>query len=502
MFLPELVATARASGDPAPLLVAATTTTDPHERAFCLAIADALGTEFGTSPDEKLTYDPKALRPEDAAQVAREHLARLAPERARPLLAHAEDGAGVLRAWCTIAEGDAVELDFETLRRDARDAGRSAAVVELTALEALACASTGRSSRRGQPPTEPSRAEALARRGVRMAATEELPECAFLANLVLARVRRLAGRPHLATHILATLRRYAPASWRRWMAWELTLAFGRAGASLVEGEGETARDAIERALRGDSVGAPRLVRDDLRTLRALVDGSVEAGADEDAVRAFREGRAHTVPRGLHGIAAVEAGGAAAWVIAGRASAPTRVLSLALPRLVDEGVVVLPQSQRHRGRADTLLAACALAGPRGIDEDSLFAASYGFAYDVALHGGPFGVTVHRARQRIAELGSLERGDGIVRLVARTPVALPDPRCAVGTEDRALQHVALGGRASARAIAEALDVSLRSAQQALEALVREGLCGRERDGNAVVYRVEDTTFHEPTQRHAPT
>lgn len=335
-----------------------------------------------------------------------------------------------------------------------------------------------------------------------MAATEELPECAFLANLVLARVRRLAGRPHLATHILATLRRYAPASWRRWMAWELTLAFGRAGASLVEGEGETARDAIERALRGDSVGAPRLVRDDLRTLRALVDGSVEAGADEDAVRAFREGRAHTVPRGLHGIAAVEAGGAAAWVIAGRTSPPTRVLSLALPRLLEEGVVILPQSQRHRGRADTLLAACALAGPSGIDEDTLFSASYGFAYDVALHGGPFGVTVHRARLRIAELGSLERGDGIVRLIARAPVALPDPRCAVGTEDRALQHVALGGRASARAIAEALDVSLRSAQQALEALVREGLCGRERDGNAVVYRVEDTTFHEPTQRHAST
>ena len=487
MLLPELVATTRASGDPAPLLVAATTTTDPCDRAFCLALAEALG----ANPGKELAYDPKALRPSDAAQVAREHLARLAPERARPLIAHAEDGVGVLRAWCTIAEGGAVELDFETLRRDARDAGRSEAVVELTALEALACASS-----------DPARAEALARRGVRMAATEELPECAFLANLVLARVRRLAGRPHLATHILATLRRYAPASWRLWMAWELTLAFGRAGASLVEGEGATARDAIERALRGDSVGAPRLVRDDLRTLRALVDGSVEAGADEDAVRAFREGRAHTVPRGLHGIAAVEAGGAAAWVIAGRASAPTRVLSLALPRLVDEGVVVLPQSQRHRGRADTLLAACALAGPRGIDEDSLFAASYGFAYDVALHGGPFGVTVHRARQRIAELGSLERGDGIVRLVARTPVALPDPRCAVGTEDRALQHVALGGRASARAIAEALDVSLRSAQQALEALVREGLCGRERDGNAVVYRVEDTTFHEPTQRHAPT
>jgi DNA-binding transcriptional ArsR family regulator len=146
----------------------------------------------------------------------------------------------------------------------------------------------------------------------------------------------------------------------------------------------------------------------------------------------------------------------------------------------------------------LLAACALAGEDGIDEGALFAASYGFTYDVALHGGPFGVTVHRARQRLAEHGSLERAEGIVRLVATSELLLPDPRCAVGSEDRALQHIALGGLASARSIAEALGVSLRSAQQALESLVREGLCGRERDGNAVMYRVEDTTFHEPTQR----
>ncbi|MCB9600117.1 MAG: helix-turn-helix transcriptional regulator [Sandaracinus sp.] len=475
MSLPDVIARARASGDPAPLIAAADGS--PHA-VLLLAWADALGVPS--------RYDPEALAPTDAAVLAREHLVRLTPERARLLLARADDP--VLHAWAGVIEGVA-SPPFETLRRDARDAGRSAAVVELTALEALANAST-----------DPAAAEALARRGVRMAATEELPESAFLANLVLARLRRLAGRPHLATHILATLRRYAPPSWRRWMAWELTLAFGRLGASLVEPEGAEARAAIERALEGDASGAPTLLRDDLRTLRALVDGGVDAGSDEAAVRAFREGRAHVVPRGLHGIAAVEAGGAAAWVVVRPGLPPTRLLSLALPRLEREGVVVLPQSHRHRGRADTLLAACALEGERGIDEGVLFAASYGFAYDAALHGGPFGVTVHRARQRVAELGNLERGEGIVRLDTRERLALPDPRCAVGTEDRALQHIALGGAASARSIAEALGVSLRSAQQALEALVREGLCGRERDGNAVVYRVEDTTFHEPTQQHA--
>ena len=71
-------------------------------------------------------------------------------------------------------------------------------------------------------------------------------------------------------------------------------------------------------------------------------------------------------------------------------------------------------------------------------------------------------------------------GVVRLETGTEKLLPDPRCAVGSEDRALQHIALGGVASARSIADGLGVSLRSAQQALESLVREGLCGRERHG----------------------
>lgn len=333
-----------------------------------------------------------------------------------------------------------------------------------------------------------------------MAATEELPESAFLANLVLARLRRLVGRPHLSTHILATLRRYAPPSWHVWVAWELALAFGRPGASLVPAHGAEPTRALERASTGELADVPSLVRTDVATLCALANASVPT--DDPAVHAFRRGTEHGVPRGLHGLAAVEGQGAVAWVVLERGRPPARILSLGVPSHERAGRVVLPQSHRHRGRADTLLAACALAGEVGIDERALFAASYGFTYDVALHAGPFGVTVHRARQRLAEHGRLERTDGVVRLETDDELLLPDPRCAVGSEDRALQHIALGGVASARSIADALGVSLRSAQQALESLVREGLCGRERDGNTVSYRVEDTTFHEPTQRTSRT
>lgn len=419
--------------------------------------------------------------------AAREHLIRLHPQAARACLAAPSTPRdalthGSLVAWCDALEGRG--SDFEGLRAQARAEGRSDAVVELTALEALVRAEVA-----------PAEAEALARRGVRMAATEELPDAAFLANVVLARVRRLAGRPHLATHILATLARYAPAPWSAWLAWELALSFGRAGADLVAGAAPIV-EAVYASSAGASPTAPSLFTRDLATLAALCDR--DRATTDDAVLAFRRGFAHDVPRGLHGLAALEGAGAIAWVVAEAATAPRRVLALGLATLEAQGFVRLPQSHRHRGRADTLLAACALASDEGLDEETLFRASYGFPFVPELHGGPLGVTIHRARQRVEAYATLDRRAGRVRLLAPHPILLPDPRCALGTEDRALQHIALGGTASARAIAAALDVSLRSAQQALEALVAAGLCGRVRDGNAVLYRVEDTTFHEPTQR----
>jgi hypothetical protein len=72
-----------------------------------------------------------------------------------------------------------------------------------------------------------------ARRASRMARTEALPESEYLANIVLARMRRLAGFPYLAAHILTAVRRYASAPWHPWIAWELLLAGGLAGAGAA-----------------------------------------------------------------------------------------------------------------------------------------------------------------------------------------------------------------------------------------------------------------------------
>jgi hypothetical protein len=480
----DIAQAARKSGDPAPLLAAAAELPPEarSERAFLVALARLLGSD---APLEPTDVDGEA-----ALLVARELLVRLEPDQARVWLERAPRtfGRAELEAWCAILEGGEADVPFEALRRDARAEGRSAEVVELTGLEAL-----------GRLESDPTQAETIARRAARMAATEELPDSAFLANAVLARVRRITGRPHLATHILATLVRYAPRPWRTWLGWELTMSFGRAGASLVESAGGVAVRAVERASEGSIERAPAMHHRDLVAIAALC--SPWGDAADDAVLAFRRGTLHSVPRGLHGVAAVESQGAVAWVAAGVHARGARALALGLPRLEREGLTRLPQSHRHRGRIETLLAACALAGDEGIEEHALFEACYGFAYDPGLHAGPLGVAVHRARQRVGDLGAIDRAGGRIRLSVRAPILLPDPRCAVGTEDRALQHIALGGTASARSLADALGVSLRSAQQALESLVQAGLCARERERSSVLYRVEDTTFHEPTQIQRP-
>lgn len=476
----DIVRSARRHGDPAPLVAAAANASSPRERARLSAAARLLGADAHVELEH--------VDAEGAAWIARAHLIALDGDAARPWIARVDDPIARARMelWCEVLEGGDPRESFDELRRRARAAERSDEVIELTALEALAALEARRDDD----------ATSLARRAARMAATEELPDSAFLSHLVLARVRRVSGRPHLATHILATLARYAPKPWHRWLAWELTFSFGRHDA-LPEAPPEAAA-AVAAAVQGGSAPAPALHRRDLETLAAL--SAPFEPSDDEAVRGFREGRMHEVPRGLHGIAALEAQGAVAWVAVARGDA-ARTLALGLPALERDGFRRLEQSHRHQGRADILLAAIALAGEEGLSEEALFEACYGFAYEAALHAGPLGVALHRARGRLEGLGQVERAAGQMRFLPAGALLLADPRCAVGTEDRALQHIAGGGAATARALATALGVSLRSAQQALEALVRAGLCDREREGNAVRYRIEDTTFHEPTQLERP-
>jgi hypothetical protein len=153
-------------------------------------------------------------------------------------------------------------------------------------------------------------------------------------------------------------------------------------------------------------------------------------------------------------------------------------------------------QRRQGRTDTALAVLALGGGAGLPEEELFRRSYGFAFSRSVHGGVLDVLLHRARAHLDTAGEITRARGVVTLALRRPVLLVDPRCTTHDDNRVLQLVAKRGRMSAKETSHELGIPLRSAQAALEALITTGACIRERNGRAVVYRVDDTTFQEPT------
>ena len=105
----------------------------------------------------------------------------------------------------------------------------------------------------------------------------------------------------------------------------------------------------------------------------------------------------------------------------------------------------------------------------------------------------------ARAHIEGLGEIVRDAGRLRMRVARAVAVPDPRCVQPTSEQVLRCIAREGKMAARDISDALGISVRSAQSALEELVQNGSCQRLKVGRAVEYAVEDTTFQEPTGQH---
>jgi Fic family protein len=123
--------------------------------------------------------------------------------------------------------------------------------------------------------------------------------------------------------------------------------------------------------------------------------------------------------------------------------------------------------------------------------------YGFQHAPDVHRGIFDVLLHRARARVRGLAEIEREGDRLRLKGKQPFLVPDPRSVQPLEEFMLRLVARSGGASAKEAAEALNVPLRTVHRALQRLVSEGACQRARAGRTVVYRIEDTTFQEPTR-----
>lgn len=141
-----------------------------------------------------------------------------------------------------------------------------------------------------------------------------------------------------------------------------------------------------------------------------------------------------------------------------------------------------------------LAALALAGPAGLSREDFFARVYGFAFVPRRHQAVLDMLVHRMRARLGPRGALERrpDGGAMVLEVSAPLAIPDPRCALGAAERVLWTLARLGAASAQEAAAALRMPLRAVQNVLRELVEEGACSQIRSGRQLHYRVRETTF----------
>lgn len=393
-------------------------------------------------------------------------------------------------AWIAWMQGDAsaASRHAEEFGEIARHNAWAAETIEATTLRALAATLDG-------PGEEGTR---LARRASRMARTESLPQTEYLANIALSRVRRMEGKAHLSMRILSALMRVAPRPWHGWMRWELVLAghldedadtpsgLLSRGLSALEAGNRDAFNAALKAVEERVQGAAAIVRE-LAAYRALLDLSRQA----DSVADFRGGRQVAVPLGLG--AACLVGAHASHVVAQPGVAARRVAARGLPLL--DSFHRLASAPGRQARTESAIAQLLLCGPEGESEESLFSALYAFAYVPSRHRGVRDVLYHRVRERCGDHATLVRLDGTVHLEVHTMLVVPDPRCSLRPEHALLQTLAQGVATPAEA-SKALGLPLRTVQDALKRLAKDGACQMRKKGRKVEYEIEDTTFLEPT------
>ncbi len=408
----------------------------------------------------------------------------------------AEGRRAASEAWRRWLDDHGASFDLDGLAASARDAQDAELAIEATVLRALFAAGRG----------DLEESVKIARRASRMARTEALPQPQYLANLVLARLRRLAGRPHLSVHILSALLRVAPRAWWLWMSWERAIAGGddegwsaepaRAVIALGRAAARADRPRLEAAL--EAAGALAHVSafaPESAALGALIDPDRPVPPD---LEAWVEGReSDRTPYGLHGLCSHHPDpaltGEPVWVVVGPERA-RRFLAIGLPLLSD--VEALDPGRRRRGRTDAAIAELALRGDA--EEEAFFTRLYGFPYQASVHRGARDTLYHRVRDRVSGCATLRREEGRLGLDVARAFAFPDPRCAPPPENAILAILAREGASTAKQAADALGLPVRTAQHALKALASDGFCRVEKVGRQLRYHVEDTTFVEPTQQ----
>jgi hypothetical protein len=424
------------------------------------------------------------------------------------------------RGWRALVRGEVSGLDerAQAIEKQALASKIAPLVIDTSVQQALAATLSG----------DVERATQVARRASRMARTEALPQQEFLAHLVLARARRLSRLAHLSIRILTSLDRVIVSHFDGWMAWELLMAgdIEVSGAILERSDATTralesarslfaveqAAAAADRALfdraasaLDESARGIALLDRDVSSLRAALDYRSALPVAPPELARWCTGRDPLPPPELHGLcmrAERRTGDdvAEAYVLATPEAAPRRILGLGAKVVDLPGTVRLGLTRRHQARVEIMAAVLAAAGPEGVGYVESFEQAYEIRFEAEVHRGTFEVLLHRVRAHLEAVASLERSDGVLRMIPRVPLLVPDPRCTRHVHDRLLRVLARQGRATASGAAQEVGLSLRAVQGALKALIEEGVCVSEKDGRQVVYYVEDTTFSETTARLA--
>lgn len=241
---------------------------------------------------------------------------------------------------------------------------------------------------------------------------------------------------------------------------------------------------------------------DVQLIRDTTDPAVPPERSHPVAREWIRGEQDAPPAEILGLGSVAAEGGdqtTAWVVAHPERQARRIFALGAA-LAERPPVMDPKRSRP-GRVETTIAALALAGDAGIERTDLFRTVYGFDYVAKLHKATFKVLRHRVRTQLGSHGELRVADDQVALVVFEPFRVADPRCVQPLSDLVLRVLARTGGGSAKSAATSLGVSLRTAQQALQELVEDGVCHQQRRGRSVEYRVEDTTFSSPSVRLDP-
>ena len=380
-----------------------------------------------------------------------------------------------------------------TLSKRAAEHGWASLVVDATSLRALGHMTRG----------ELAEATRLARRAARMAQTEHLWVSNYFASLLLSRLRRLGGRPHLAGLIAGACVDLAPPVFAGWLRWELLFA------GVLRPPADTLRFVADHA----SALAHRFFRAglsdaELATLRAHIGPSAPHRRDFES--AFVT---------MQGLVPSEGTELADWVCGVTSAPPSELLGLTPPAWKRDpdaaplviaapnrtpvralGFAVPPEYPRLQvgtrpARPEALAAALTLAGD-GVTREDLFERVYGFAYRKSIHEASFKVVRHQVKKLLEGYAEIASDEGRLRVHVKAPYAILDPRCQQPFHDVVLRYLAGIGSASAKDLAARLDVPLRTVQMALREMTEEGICIAAKEGRRVLYTVEDTTFCELT------